>query len=103
MTMERREFFAATAGIGLSLQVDAAQQGGSGSRQNTVEPPSPRYNGKPQLKITDVQAFAVYQGQNYVYVKGSTDQGIHGRGEAYSAGPVEATVATVRDFKDWLV
>lgn len=97
--MRRREF---VAGIGLALQADAEQQV-AGSTQNTAEPPSPRYTGKPQLKITDVQAFIVNAGRNYVYVKVSTDQGIHGWGEAYSAGPDEATVATVRDFKDWLV
>jgi len=50
-----------------------------------------------------VQAFLVYAGRNYVYVKVSTDQGIHGWGEAYSAGPDEATLATVKDFKDWLI
>ena len=33
----------------------------------------------------------------------STDQGIHGWGEAYSAGPDQATVATILDFKEWLV
>jgi galactonate dehydratase len=101
--MRRREFVAATAGIGLALQADAEQQGGIGATQNTAEQASPRYTGKPQLKITDVQAFIVYAGRNYVYVKVSTDQGIHGWGEAYSAGPDEATVATIRDFKDWLV
>ena len=35
--------------------------------------------------------------------KVETDQGIHGIGEAYSAGPDEATVATIHDFKRWLV
>ena len=42
-------------------------------------------------------------GRNYVYVKVSTDQGIHGWGEAYSAGPDAAIVATILDFKEWLV
>jgi galactonate dehydratase len=65
--------------------------------------PAPQYAGKPQPKITDVQAFLVNAGRNYVYVKVSTDQGIHGWGEAYSAGPDPATVATVLDFKEWLV
>jgi len=91
--MKRREFFAASASAGLSLQAAAAQN----------QTPSPRYTGKPALKITDVQAFVVNAGRNYVFVKISTDQGIHGWGEAYSAGPDEATAATVRDFKDWLV
>ena len=64
---------------------------------------APRYTGNPQLKITDVQVFIVNAGRNYLYVKVSTDQGIHGWGEAYSAGPDEATAATIRDFKEWLV
>ena len=78
------------AAAGFPLQAAAAQ-------------PSPRYTGKPELKITDVQPFLVNAGRNYVYVKVSTDQGIHGWGEAYSAGPDEATVATIKDFKEWLV
>jgi galactonate dehydratase len=77
--------------VGVPLEAAAAQQN------------APRYTGKPELKITDVQAFLVNAGRNYVYVKVSTDQGIHGWGEAYSCGPDEATVATVRDFKEWLV
>jgi galactonate dehydratase len=88
--MERREFLRGAA-IGLPMQAAAMQQ------------PAPRYTGKPELKITDVQPFLVGAGRNYVYVKISTDQGIHGWGEAYSAGPDEATVATIRDFKEWLV
>jgi L-alanine-DL-glutamate epimerase-like enolase superfamily enzyme len=87
----RREFIAAGGAIGLPLQAAATQQS------------APRYTGNPQLKITDVQVFVVNAGRNYVYVKISTDQGIHGWGEAYSAGPDEATAATVRDFKEWLV
>ncbi|MGA2268895.1 MAG: galactonate dehydratase [Bryobacteraceae bacterium] len=89
--MMRREFIAAGGAIGLPLQAAAMEQS------------APRYTGKPQLKITDVQVFVVNAGRNYVYVKISTDQGIHGWGEAYSAGPDEATAATVRDFKEWLV
>src|SRR3984957_6597960 len=89
--MKRREFIAAGGAIGLPLQAAAMQQS------------APRYTGNPQLKITDVQVFLVNAGRNYVYVKISTDQGIHGWGEAYSAGPDEATAATVRDFREWLV
>jgi galactonate dehydratase len=89
--MMRREFIAAGGAIGLPLQAASMQQN------------APRYGGNPQLKITDVQVFVVNAGRNYVYVKVSTDQGIHGWGEAYSAGPDEATAATVRDFKEWLV
>jgi galactonate dehydratase len=89
--MMRRDFIAAGGALGLPLQAAAAQ------------PSAPRYTGNPQLKITDVQVFIVNAGRNYVYVKILTDQGIHGWGEAYSAGPDEATAATVRDFKEWLV
>jgi len=89
--MDRRSFISGAA-IGIPLQAAAMAQ-----------TPPPRYTGKPELKITDVQAFLVNAGRNYVYVKVSTDQGIHGWGEAYSAGPDQATVATVLDFKEWLV
>ena len=89
--MNRRDFISAGAMTGLPLEAAAAEQN------------PPRYTGKPELKITDVEAFLVNAGRTYVYVKVSTDQGIHGWGEAYSAGPDEATAATVRDFKDWLV
>ena len=89
--MNRRDFLAAGSLVGLPFQAAAMPQ------------MAPTYTGKPALKITDVQAFVVNAGRNYVYVKVSTDQGIHGWGEAYSAGPDEATAATVRDFKDWLV
>jgi len=65
--------------------------------------PAPQYTGKPELKITDVQAFLVNVGHNYVYVKVSTDQGIHGWGEAYPGGPDAAVMANALDFKEWLV
>ncbi len=89
--MNRRDFVSGAA-IGIPFQAAALAQ-----------TPPPRYTGKPELKITDVQAFLVNAGRNYVYVKVSTDQGIHGWGEAYSAGPDQATVATILDFKEWLV
>lgn len=60
--------------------------------------------GKPAIKITDVKTFVVgAKSRNYLFVRVDTDQGIHGIGEAYSAGPDEATVATIADFKRWLV
>jgi galactonate dehydratase len=90
--MNRRDFLSAGSLVGLPFQQAAA-----------MPQTAPRYTGKPELKITDVQAFVVNAGRNYVYVKVSTDAGIHGWGEAYSAGPDEATAATIRDFKDWLV
>ncbi len=59
---------------------------------------------RPAMKITDIKTFLVgVGGRNLVFVKVETDQGIHGVGEAYSCGPDEATVATIQDFKRWLV
>jgi galactonate dehydratase len=58
----------------------------------------------PAMKITDIKTFLVGAGgRNWVYVKVLTDQGIYGIGEAYSAGPDEATVKVIEDFKLWLV
>ena len=89
--MQRREFLNAGA-VGLPLQIQAMAQ------------TSPRYNGKPALKIADIQSFLVgVQGRNLCFVKVITDQGITGWGEAYSVGPDEAVVATIADFKSWLV
>jgi galactonate dehydratase len=59
---------------------------------------------RPAIKITDIKTFLVgVGGRNLVFVKVETDQGIHGIGEAYSAGPDDATIATINDFKRWLV
>ena len=89
--MKRRDFLQ-TGAIGLPLQAQAMAQS------------TPRYNGKPALKITDIQTFLVNAGgRNLCFVKVLTDQGIDGWGEAYSVGPDEATVATIKDFKGWLV
>src|SRR3954468_21670390 len=58
----------------------------------------------PAMKITDIKTFLVGAGgRNWVYVKVLTDQGIYGIGEAYSAGPDEATVKVIEDFKTWLI
>src|SRR6266480_153492 len=58
----------------------------------------------PAMKITDIKTFLVgAESRNWVYVKVLTDQGIYGIGEAYSAGPDEATVKVIEDFKLWLV
>ena len=58
----------------------------------------------PAMKITDIKTFLVGAGgRNWVYVKVLTDQGIFGIGEAYSAGPDEATVKVIEDFKSWLI
>lgn len=64
----------------------------------------PAAAGREGIKITDIKTFVVgLESRNLVFVKVETDQGIHGIGEAYSCGPDEATVATINDFKRWLV
>lgn len=89
--MNRRDFLAASALPSPLFQ------------DSLADPAGPRYTGSTPLKITGVKPFLVYAGRTYVYVKVTTDQGIHGWGEAYSAGPDEATAATIRDFEGWLV
>lgn len=60
--------------------------------------------GSTGIKITDIKTYLVGVGsRNLLFVKVETDQGIHGIGEAYSCGPDEATIATINDFKRWLV
>lgn len=84
--MKRRDFLVQGGAIGLPLQAQAMAQ------------------AKPALKITDIQSFLVESGgRNLCFVKVLTDVGIHGWGEAYSVGPDEVTVATIKDFKGWLV
>ena len=64
----------------------------------------PGERGRSGIKITDIKTYLVGVGRrNLVFVKVETDQGIHGLGEAYSCGPDQATVATINDFKTWLV
>src|SRR5262245_48677242 len=59
---------------------------------------------RSDIKITDIKTFLVGVGsRNLLFVKVETDQGIYGIGEAYSCGPDDATVATINDFKRWLV
>jgi galactonate dehydratase len=90
--MKRRDFLVQGGTVGLPLQAQAMSQA------------SPRYTGKPELKITDIQSFLVDAGgRNLCFVKVMTDAGIFGFGEAYSVGPDEATVATIKDFKGWLL
>jgi galactonate dehydratase len=64
----------------------------------------PAKAGRPDLQITDIKTYLVGVGnRNLLFIKVETNQGIHGIGEAYSCGPDEATIATVQDFKRWLV
>jgi galactonate dehydratase len=118
--MKRRDFIA-TTGAAVPLMAAAAQSvsaqtqnqapagrgqappAGGGGRGAQPVPPPVRYTGKPELKITDIQPYLVDVGRTLVYVKVLTDAGIYGWGEAYSCGPDQATVATILDFKEWLV
>ena len=88
--MKRREFL---AGSGAPLLGTAAM------------PQAPaRVGTRPAIKITDIKTFLVgVGGRNLLFVKVLTDQGIDGIGEAYSVGPDEATIATINDYKRWLV
>jgi galactonate dehydratase len=56
------------------------------------------------IHLTDIRVYPVgVGGRNLIFVKVETDQGISGIGEAYSAGPDDATIATIYDFKRWLI
>ena len=57
-----------------------------------------------EMKITGIETFLVdVNRRNLCFVKVSTDEGIHGVGEAYSVGPDVATAKVVEYFEDWLV
>jgi galactonate dehydratase len=56
------------------------------------------------MKIRDIETFLVnIGGQNRVLLRVLTDEHLHGTGEAYCVGPDEATVQTIRYFKEWLI
>lgn len=56
------------------------------------------------MKITRIETFLVHPDRrNLVFVKVHTDEGITGIGEAYSAGPDDATALAVHHFEEWLV
>ena len=56
------------------------------------------------MKISAIETFLVHNNwSNFLFVKVHTDEGLHGIGEAYMAGPDEAVVAVIRDFESWLV
>ena len=111
--MRRRFFLKHGAFAAAAPFVAAAQQAGGGGRGGMsrgaiaggLQPlDGGRIGNTPAMKITDIRTFLVGAGgRNWVYVKVLTDQGIYGIGEAYSAGPDEATVKVVEDFKTWLI
>src|SRR5215213_6147532 len=125
--MKRRQFFLKSSLI-IAAPLAAAAQDSAPSREGGARPAGtpgrtrsggmtngpitgglqPLNGGKigntPAMKITDIKTFLVGAGgRNWVYVKVLTDQGIFGIGEAYSAGPDEATVKVIEDFKSWLI
>ena len=56
------------------------------------------------MKITAIETYPVNPGgRNYLFVRVLTDDGIVGIGEAYSAGPDDATERVIADFATWLV
>jgi galactonate dehydratase len=62
-----------------------------------------RIGNLPAMKITGIETFLVgADNRNWLYVKVLTDQGIEGIGEAYSAGPDEATVKVIEDLATWI-
>ena len=80
-------------------------RGPIGGRAEGLQPlDGGKIGNMPAMKITDIKTFLVGAGgRNWIYVKVLTDQGIYGIGEAYSAGPDEAVVKVIEDFKLWLV
>ncbi len=56
------------------------------------------------MQIVRIDTFLVHPDhRNLLFVKVVTDEGLHGIGEAYSAGPDDATAAVIHDFGTWLV
>jgi galactonate dehydratase len=114
--MKRRNFLsgaALAAAARFAVAQEARQPGGRGGgrgafRNSGSSGLQPLDGGKigntGSMKITDIKTFLVGAGgRNWVYVKILTDQAIFGIGEAYSAGPDEATIKVIEDFKLWLV
>jgi galactonate dehydratase len=121
--MNRRRFL--SSGVGMAAapflapflgmaQDDGPARGARGERggmtrgaiaQGGLQPlDGGKIGNTPPMKITDIKTFLVGGGgRNWVYVKILTDQGLFGIGEAYSAGPDEATVKVIEDFKLWLI
>jgi galactonate dehydratase len=107
--MNRRNFLwkggaAAAAPAAMAQQPPQRRRMGGDSGRGLQPLDGGKIGNTPAMKIADIKTFLVGAGgRNWVYVKILTDQGIHGIGEAYSAGPDEATVKVIEDFKRWLV
>ena len=56
------------------------------------------------MKIAGIDTYLVYVGsRDLCFVKVRTDEGLYGVGEAYSAGPDEATANVIHYFEEWLL
>ena len=56
------------------------------------------------MKIAGIDTYLVYVGsRDLCFVKVRTDEGLCGVGEAYSAGPDEATANVIHYFEEWLL
>ena len=56
------------------------------------------------MKIRAIDTYLVHlTNRNLPLVKITTDEGIHGIGEAHSCGPDKATIEVIRDFTPWLI
>ncbi|MBL8178314.1 MAG: galactonate dehydratase [Bryobacterales bacterium] len=105
--MKRRDFLRNASLMGALPAAVAAQSArrSGGGLQGGLQPLNGGKIGNTgAMKITDIKTFLIGAGgRNWLYVKVLTDQGLFGIGEAYSAGPDEATVKVIEDFKLWLV
>jgi galactonate dehydratase len=101
--MNRRSFLLGGAAAFPGVNAALAQTS-MGPSTKPIAPLSDMRIGKlGPLKITGIKTFLVGAGtRNWLYVKVLTDQGIEGIGEAYSAGPDEATVKVIEDYATWL-
>ena len=108
--MNRRDFLwqggcMAVASL-VSSRLGAADRArkGAGAPRGLQPLDGGKIGNTPAMKIADIKTFLVGAGgRNWLYVKILTDQGLFGIGEAYSAGPDEATIKVIEDFKSWLV
>ncbi|MBL8218863.1 MAG: mandelate racemase/muconate lactonizing enzyme family protein, partial [Bryobacterales bacterium] len=106
--MKRRDFLrnaSLMAGLPAAMAAQSARRSGGSGQQGGLQPLNGgKIGNSGPMKITDIKTFLIGAGgRNWIYVKILTDQGLFGIGEAYSAGPDEATVKVIEDFKLWLV
>ncbi len=100
-TVRRRQFLKGSVLAGFS----GAWLGGGMSSAEFPLPALPQAPGR--LKITGLKVFGVTldprSDRPYVFVKIETDAGVVGWGEATLEGKAGATIATVKDFREFLI